>query len=57
MKRRAGLVALLAAFLAAPAAAQSPEAFYRGKTLRLVVGVGVGGGFDTYARMLAPHIG
>lgn len=55
MKRLAALLAL--SLLAAPAGAQSPEAFYRGKTLRLVVGVGVGGGYDTYARMLAPHIG
>ena len=31
--------------------------FYKGKTVKFIVGVGVGGGFDAYARMLAPHIG
>jgi tripartite-type tricarboxylate transporter receptor subunit TctC len=38
------------------AAAQDEAAFYKGKTVRFVVGAGVGGGFDTYARMLAPHL-
>lgn len=41
----------------APAAqAEDPAQFYKGKTVRFVVGVGVGGGFDAYARMLAPHL-
>jgi tripartite-type tricarboxylate transporter receptor subunit TctC len=30
--------------------------FYRDKTLTLVVGYGVGGGYDVYARLLARHI-
>jgi len=30
--------------------------FYRGRTLHLVVGSGAGGGYDSYARMLAPHL-
>jgi len=47
-------VAFLAA--AAPAAAQDTRAFYKGKTIRFVVHVGPGGGFDAYARMLAPLI-
>lgn len=42
----------LAAGFAAPASAQD---FYAGKTLRLVVGSGVGGGYDAYARLLARH--
>lgn len=37
-----------------PAGAQS---FYQGKTLNLVVGYAVGGGYDTNARLLARHIG
>ena len=32
-------------------------AFYKGKTVKFIVGVGVGGGFDSYARMIAPYLG
>lgn len=42
----------LVAGQALPAAAQD---FYAGKTLRLVVGSGAGGGYDAYARLLARH--
>jgi len=38
-----------------PASAQ--EDFYRGKTIRLIVGLAPGGGFDTYSRVIARHIG
>src|SRR5262245_11415447 len=31
---------------------QAAEAFYRGKTVRIVVGSGAGGGFDTTARLV-----
>jgi tripartite-type tricarboxylate transporter receptor subunit TctC len=41
----------------APSAAQDPAAFYRGKTMRIVVGFSSGGGYDIYARVLARHIG
>jgi tripartite-type tricarboxylate transporter receptor subunit TctC len=37
-----------------PAAAQ---AFYDGKTMRVIVGLAPGGGFDTYARVIARHMG
>ncbi|MBX9760960.1 MAG: hypothetical protein K2Y29_19440, partial [Beijerinckiaceae bacterium] len=39
------------------ASAQDGAAFYKGKTVRFTVGVGVGGGFDAYARMIAPYLG
>ncbi len=42
---------------AAPTVAEDAAQFYKGKTVRFIVGVGVGGGFDAYARMLAPYIG
>ena len=41
---------------AGPSRAQDAPAFYKGKTVRFVVGVGVGGGFDAYARMIAPYL-
>jgi tripartite-type tricarboxylate transporter receptor subunit TctC len=31
--------------------------FYRGKTVRLVIGYGAGGGYDVYAKMLARFLG
>ena len=50
---------LAAACLAANAApAQyAVEAFYRGKVVTVVVGSAVGGGFDTYARLVGRHLG
>jgi tripartite-type tricarboxylate transporter receptor subunit TctC len=56
MRRTAILVALLLA-AAMPAAAQSPEDFYRGKTVNLLSGSQPGGAYDAYARLLARHIG
>lgn len=40
---------------AAPVSAQDP--FYKGKTIRVIVGVSPGGGYDTYARLVARHLG
>lgn len=52
------LFTLLASlFAAGPAAAQSVEEFYKGKTIRLIVGYSAGGGHDLNARMLGRHIG
>src|SRR5262245_19201 len=48
-------VIALSASLATSAAAQDPAAFYRGKTVRIVVGFSAGGGYDIYARVLAKH--
>jgi tripartite-type tricarboxylate transporter receptor subunit TctC len=31
--------------------------FYQGKTIRFIVGAPAGGGYDTYARAVARHIG
>ncbi|MBI1994604.1 MAG: hypothetical protein HYS67_09430 [Deltaproteobacteria bacterium] len=38
-----------------PAASQ--DAFYKGKTIRIIVGFAAGGGFDTYSRVIARHMG
>jgi hypothetical protein len=49
--------ALLAATLV-PARAADPVAdFYAGKTLRILVGFGPGGGYDLYARTLGRYLG
>jgi tripartite-type tricarboxylate transporter receptor subunit TctC len=40
-----------------PANAQGVADFYRGKTVTLTVGYSAGGGYDTYARILARHMG
>ena len=53
----AGIGLALAVVLAQPADAQSVEEFYKGKTINLVIGYSVGGGYDLYARHLARHIG
>ena len=49
---------VLCALAAAPAAAQQEDvaAFFRGKTLRLIVGIAVGSGYDINARLLARHM-
>jgi tripartite-type tricarboxylate transporter receptor subunit TctC len=51
------LIALLALLTASPACAQSVEAFYRGRTINLVIGYSVGGGYDLHGRLLARHLG
>lgn len=58
LKTRTILVALagLATVVAAPAQAQDQAAFYKGKTVKIIVGFGAGGGYDAYARMIAPHL-
>jgi tripartite-type tricarboxylate transporter receptor subunit TctC len=43
--------------LTVPAAAQDAASFYKGKTVRIVVGFSAGGGYDHYARVLTRHIG
>ena len=50
------LLALAALVLATPAQAQSVADFYKGKTIRMVVGIDVGSGYDVNARLLARHL-
>jgi tripartite-type tricarboxylate transporter receptor subunit TctC len=45
------------AFVVAPAAAQSVEEFYRGKTITMSVGTSPGGDYDLRMRMVSRHIG
>jgi tripartite-type tricarboxylate transporter receptor subunit TctC len=40
-----------------PAAAQSAEQPYAGKTVNMIIGFGAGGGYDRWARVIGRHIG
>src|SRR6478735_9412728 len=54
--RRVALAAALLASSIAGVAAEGPADFFKGRTIRIVVGFGVGGGYDLYARLLARHM-
>jgi tripartite-type tricarboxylate transporter receptor subunit TctC len=54
------LLALSAALVVLASVGSDPaqaQSFYEGKTLRIIVGLAPGGGFDTYARTIARHLG
>jgi tripartite-type tricarboxylate transporter receptor subunit TctC len=51
------LVISLALFCTASLRPASAEDFYKGKTLRFIVGYAPGGGYDTYTRAVARYIG
>jgi tripartite-type tricarboxylate transporter receptor subunit TctC len=57
MKRKFGYLTIaLSLFFGLPSAnGQTP--FYQGKTVRIIVGASAGGGYDTYSRTIARHIG
>jgi tripartite-type tricarboxylate transporter receptor subunit TctC len=57
LSRAVLLIVALLATAAVTAAAQSPEDFYRGKTVTLLIGTEPGGAYDAYARLLARYIG
>ena len=54
---RSGWIAAAAAllFCASASGAQDAAEFYRGKTIRMIVGFVPGGGYDVYARLIARH--
>ena len=53
----AGLIGLLAVGAAVPATAQTGPNAFAGKTFRMIIGFGVGGGYDLWARAVAQHMG
>lgn len=59
MRKRAILALSSAAIMAAaaPASAQDPATFYKGKTVNIIVGFAPGGGADLWARFIARHLG
>jgi tripartite-type tricarboxylate transporter receptor subunit TctC len=61
MRRLFSLIAVLAgalftAALPDPARADGIEDFYKGRVLKLVIGVNTGGSYDNYGRLLAAHL-
>jgi tripartite-type tricarboxylate transporter receptor subunit TctC len=50
-------VAFLLAISAHPTRAAGVEDFYKGRTLSIIIGYSVGGGYDTYGRLLSRYIG
>jgi tripartite-type tricarboxylate transporter receptor subunit TctC len=55
--RYLGLITAAVAATAFASAAAQAQSFYAGKTVRIVVGLAPGGGFDTYARLIGRHLG
>ena len=51
------MVVVAAMCVTLPAAAQPVADFYAGKQITLIVGAGVGGGYDLQARLAARHLG
>ena len=50
-------LAVVGAYLFCVSAAQAQEASFKGKTIRMIVGLAPGGGYDTYSRLIARHLG
>src|SRR5881227_3037656 len=48
---------LMLALQSTYAFAQSPEDFYKGRQISLLIGGGAGGGYDVYYRAFARHVG
>ncbi len=56
LTRMAGLMALALCGMS-QALAQTPDEFYRGRTVGIVMGTGPGGSYDLYGRLIANHLG
>src|SRR5689334_8427012 len=53
---RLAIAAALLVWSHAPTLAQPAAEFFKGRTIKIVVGFGPGGGYDLYARLLARHL-
>ncbi len=49
-----GIIAIL---LVSGSPVSAQDSFYKGKTVRIIVGAAAGGGYDTYSRTIARHMG
>jgi tripartite-type tricarboxylate transporter receptor subunit TctC len=56
-KGLAHLAAAVLVLLLAANPAKAQDSFYKGKTVRIIVGASAGGGYDTYSRTIARHMG
>ncbi|MGE5539254.1 MAG: Bug family tripartite tricarboxylate transporter substrate binding protein [Gemmatimonas sp.] len=56
MRRRLLLAAAAIAMTAAHARAETPEEFYKGRTVKLVMSAGEGGGYGTYVNAIVPYM-
>lgn len=54
---RIGFLLLFAALTIGTERAAAATDFYEGKTITIIVGSDVGGGFDTFARLMSRHLG
>ncbi|MGE5852497.1 MAG: hypothetical protein ACM35E_05085, partial [Deltaproteobacteria bacterium] len=43
--------------LASLSSVLAQDGYYKGKTIRIIVGAAAGGGYDTYSRTIARHFG
>lgn len=57
MKRISAIISATVFFTLAAAGGATTHDFYKGKTIRIIVGLSAGGGFDTYSRVIARHLG
>ncbi len=55
MAKKTSLFFSILGIAAASLSSATADDFYRGKTITMLVGSGVGGGYDVYARTFAPH--
>jgi tripartite-type tricarboxylate transporter receptor subunit TctC len=53
----ASLLTLQVMYASMPASAQSPAGYFAGKQVKMIIGLGTGGGYDLWARMVARHMG
>lgn len=53
----AAICAIVAVFAVLCATTVAADDFYKGRTISFVIGSGTGGGYDTYSRLVARHIG
>ena len=56
-KIRSGMALAVLAGTLAGSAAWADDPFYKGRTIALIVGSNASGGYDTYGRLLARHMG
>jgi len=51
------VITMAVVFVSAASSRSATDEFFKGKTIRIVVGFAAGGGFDTYSRVIGRHIG